>query len=321
MSGVDRFLAMDGVTKRYGSRDALCGVTFAVDAGEIVGLLGPNGAGKTTALAILASLRHADGGTVTVAGHALPAGARAAKAALGFVPQRIALYPTLTARENLRFFARMYELRRNAASEAAARALALVALESRADDLVETFSGGMQRRLNLACGILHAPRVILLDEPTVGVDPQSRERIYDAVTALARAGAAVLYSTHYMEEAERLCDRVVLLDRGAVVASGRPADLVAQAGMTSRVRMRTARELPDGWLGTVPGARVLTSDHSEVLVALADPADVTATLLCAARAGGEVLEFAFHRPSLADVFFAMTGRALRDEHAATATLQ
>ncbi len=321
MTTMDALLAVDAVTKRYGSRDALRGVSFTVAAGEIVGLLGPNGAGKSTTLSILASLLNADGGTVAVAGHPLPREARAAKRAIGFVPQQIALYPTLTARENAAFFARMHGLRAVAARDAATQALRMVALDARADDVVDTFSGGMRRRLNLACGILHAPRVILLDEPTVGVDPQSRERIYEAVAGLAHGGAAVLYSTHYMEEAERLCDRVVLLDRGTVVASGRPADLVTAAGMTSRVRLRTARELPDGWLASAGGARIVTADANEVLIALTDPNDVTETLLAAARAGGEILDVSFQRPSLADVFFAMTGRALRDEHAAVATLQ
>ncbi len=315
MIPVDPLLTVDGLVKRYGSRAALQSVTFAVGAGEIVGLLGPNGAGKSTTLSILASLLEADAGTVIVAGHRLPDGAREAKRRIGFVPQHVALYPTLTARENLRFFARMQGLRRTAATAAADRGLALVALESRADDVVATFSGGMRRRLNLAGGILHAPRVILLDEPTVGVDPQSRERIYEAVTALARDGAAVLHSTHDMDEAERLCDRVVLLDGGRVVASGTARELVSTAGMPSRIRLRTRRALPNGWLTGIAGARLIdaAADGSEAVVVLDHPSGVSAALLCAVRAGGDILELALHRPNLADVFFAMTGKALRDE--------
>ena len=318
---MDALLAVDGLVKRYGKREALRGVSFAVRPGELVALLGPNGAGKSTTLSILASLIAPDGGSVTIAGHRLPDGARAAKRAIGFVPQQVSVYPTLTARENLRFFARMQGLGRAAAASAAATGLAIVALEPRADDLVATFSGGMRRRLNLACGILHAPRVVLLDEPTVGVDPQSRERIYDAVATLRHDGAAILYSTHYMEEAERLCDRVVLLDGGTVVATGSPAELVSQAGMTSRIRVRTARTLPSGWLDGVDGARIVGGSGSEVVVALDAPSDVSAALLCASRAGGEIIELNFHRPNLADVFFAMTGRALRDESATGAILQ
>jgi ABC-2 type transport system ATP-binding protein len=210
----------------------------------------------------------------------------------------------------------MQGLATDAAARATAAALALVALDGRADEPVSAFSGGMRRRLNLACGILHRPRVILLDEPTVGIDPQSRERIFDAVETLARDGAAVLYSTHYMEEAERLCRRVVLLDAGRVVARGTPDELVAQTGMTPRVHLRTTRPLPAGWLDGTAGAHVLRDDGAESAIAVADPSAVAAVLVCAARAGGEVLELTLHRPNLADAFFTLTGRALRDEDGA-----
>jgi ABC-2 type transport system ATP-binding protein len=215
---------------RYGERQALDGLSFAVRAGEVVGLLGPNGAGKTTTLLVLATLRRPDSGNARVAGRPTDRDGAAVRRVLGYVPQNLAVYPTLTARENLLFFARLFGLARAEARHAVEWALALVGLDDRADDVVATFSGGMQRRLNLACGLLHRPRVVLLDEPTVGVDPQSRERIFAAVRGQAAAGAAVLYSTHYMEEAERLCDRVVLLDGGRVVASGSPAALIGEGG-------------------------------------------------------------------------------------------
>jgi len=308
-------VAVEGLAKRYGERVALAGIDFHVGAGEIVGLLGPNGAGKSTTLSIIATLLPADGGRVTVAGHDLPAAARAARRVLGFVPQRVAVYPPLTATENLRFFARMQGLPMAASKRAAAEALDLVALEGRADEPVSSFSGGMRRRLNLACGILHQPRVILLDEPSTGVDPQSRERIFDAVEALASNGAAVLYSTHYMEEAERLCRRVVLLDDGHVVACGTPGELVRQTGMKPFIHLRTTRPLPPGWLDGTAGARVLRDDGPESSIAVDDPSAVSAVLLSAARAGGDVLELSLHRPNLADAFFTLTGRALRDEDA------
>ena len=306
-------MAAEAVTKRYADRVALAGVSFTIAAGEIVALLGPNGAGKSTTLSIAATLLEADGGRVTIAGHRLPGAARAARRVLGLVPQRTAVYPSLTAAENLRFFGRMQGLGRSAAPAAAAVALALVGLEGRADELVSGYSGGMVRRLNVACGILHRPRVILLDEPTVGVDPQSRERIFEAVQALARAGAAVLYSTHYMEEAERLCDRVVLLDAGRVVAEGSPAALIERTGITPRLQLRTAAPLPDAWLAGVPGARLLDGDGADTWVALDESAAVPAVLQSAVRAGGDVRECALHRPSLADVFFTLTGRGLRDD--------
>jgi ABC-2 type transport system ATP-binding protein len=170
----------------------------------------------------------------------------------------------------------------------------------------------MRRRLNLACGVLHHPRVLLLDEPTVGVDPQSRARIFDAVEALAHDGAAVLHSTHDMEEAERLCGRVVLLDAGRVVAEGTPAALVARSGMSPHLRLHTTRPLPAGWLAGVPGAALVDGAGVDTAVALANVTDVPAVLLCAARAGGVVREISLHQPNLGDVFLRLTGRALRD---------
>jgi ABC-2 type transport system ATP-binding protein len=309
-------VTIDGLVKRYGRRVALAGIGFAVAPGEIVGLLGPNGAGKSTTLGVLATLLPFDAGAVTVAGHALPRAARAARRALGLVPQQVAVYPTLGVRENLRFFARALGLRGREAAAAVDAALEASSLAPRADDPVARLSGGMQRRLNLACGILHRPPVVLLDEPVVGVDPQSRERIFAAVEALARDGAAVLYSTHQMEEAERLCKRVVLLDGGRVVAAGTPAELVAGVGLTPVVRVHTPRPLPSGWLDAVPGARLLPAADGRVAIAVTDASVLPAVLAAAHAAGADVRDLALHRPSLADAFFALTGRALRDDDAA-----
>ena len=306
-------ILVDGLRKSYGAQLALGGVSFEVAAGEIVGLLGPNGAGKSTTLGVLATLLRFDAGRVALVGHTLPAGAAGARRALGLVPQQVAVYPTLGARENLRFFARALGLGRRDAARAVAAALDLVGLAARADEPVARLSGGMRRRLNLACGILHRPAVLLLDEPVVGVDPQSRERIFEAIETLARGGAAVLYSTHQMEEAERLCARVVLLDAGRVVAAGTPAALVAGAGLGPVLRLRTARPLPPAWLDGIAGATVGESSAPETTVAVTDTAAVPAILAAALRAGGDVLEIALVRPSLADAFFALTGRALRDE--------
>jgi ABC-2 type transport system ATP-binding protein len=174
----------------------------------------------------------------------------------------------------------------------------------------------MRRRLNLACGILHRPRVLLLDEPTVGVDPQSRERIFEAVIGLARKGTGILHSTHDMQEAERLCHRVVLLDAGRVVAAGTPSELIAASGMTSRVLLRTARPLPAAWLNGINGARLLTNDGPETVIAVAGAAAVSAVLMAATHTGANVLELTLQRPNLADAFFRFTGRALRDDDGA-----
>jgi ABC-2 type transport system ATP-binding protein len=221
----------------------------------------------------------------------------------------------------LRFFARLLGLPRHAAGAALARALEIAGLSERADDIVATCSGGMPRRLNLACALLHAPRVLLLDEPTVGVDPQSRERIFAAVRAPAAAGAAVLYSTHYLEEAERLCDRVVLIDRGRVVSAGTPAELVRAAARSLRLAVVTRSALRAGWLDGIAAARPLPGDEpvdtlasrgDVAEVAIDDLATATRVLERAAVLGGEVMEFHLYQPSLQDVFIELTGRDLRD---------
>jgi len=295
-------IRVEALRVRYGTRWALDGLSFAVGAGEVVGLLGPNGAGKTTTLSVL---------------DRAPA---AARRSLGLVPQTIALYPPLTARENLRFFARLLGLSRRQAGDAIAQAFEIAGLADRADDVVATFSAGMQRRLNLACALLHTPRVLLLDEATVGVDPQSRERIFAAVRAQAAAGTAVLYSTHYMEEAERLCARVILIDHGRTVAAGAPATLVRQTARGPRLTVVTRQALPPGWLEGIGGARPLPADQlrdgaargDATHIAIDDPAIATQVLARAAAAGGEVTEFHLHQPTLLDVFMELTGSALRD---------
>jgi ABC-2 type transport system ATP-binding protein len=303
---------------RFGERWALDGLSLAVAAGEVVGLLGPNGAGKTTTLSVLATLLPPTTGTATVAGYAVDTHAAQVRRLLGVVPQALAIYPTLTAWENVLFFARLAGLRRRAARDAAQRVLERVGLLERRDDVVATFSGGMQRRLNLACGLLHTPRVLLLDEPTVGVDPQSRERIFTAVREQAAAGAAVLYSTHQLEEAERLCDRVALVDHGRVVAAGSPAALIERMGRSLRLALVTRAPLPSAWLDGIAGAHPVAADAtSSARGTLAQVSLETLTVAPqvierAAALGGEVLEFHLHQPDLQDVFIALTGRELRD---------
>jgi ABC-2 type transport system ATP-binding protein len=315
-------ISVEGLRVVFGARTALDGLQFEVAAGEVVGLLGPNGAGKTTALSVLATLIPPAAGTAHVAGHAITREAVAVRRAIGYVPQSIAIYPTLTARENAVFFGRAAGLSAREAARAAAEALELMGLDARADEAAGTFSGGMQRRLNLACGLLSAPRVLLLDEPTVGVDPQSRERIFAAVRAQAQAGVAVLYSTHYMEEAERICDRVVLIDEGRVVASGAPAALIRSMGAGLELEVVTARPLPAGWLGGLGAARPHAVPDglqdgagrrgNVVRVSVDNLAACPRVLERAAAAGGSVVEFHVQQPSLQDVFLSLTGRALRD---------
>ena len=221
--------------KAYGSKAAVAGVSLDVAAGEIVGLLGPNGAGKSTTVAMLCGLTHPDRGTVTLAGEPVAGEASRAKRRIGLVPQDIALYEDLPALANLELFGALYGVKEALADRARA-ALELVGLADRAKDKPQSFSGGMKRRLNIACALVHDPDVLLFDEPTVGVDPQSRNAIFDNLETLRARGKALLYTTHYMEEAERLCDRIVIVDHGKVVASDRKAALVALLPPEKRTR-------------------------------------------------------------------------------------
>ncbi|WP_227008230.1 ABC transporter ATP-binding protein [Pseudarthrobacter sp. AB1] len=213
-------LAVNGLVKRYGERTVVDGVTFNIRAGETYGLLGPNGAGKTTIISMVAGLIAADAGSVTVVGETMTPTSTRPKGHIGLVPQELAIYPDLSARENLWFFGRLQGLRRKELSARTNELLELIGLADRAGEQTKKFSGGMKRRLNIGIGLLHRPTLLILDEPTVGVDPQSRNSILESVEGLATEGMAVLYTTHYMEEAERLCDRIAIIDEGRVQAEG-----------------------------------------------------------------------------------------------------
>jgi ABC-2 type transport system ATP-binding protein len=229
-------LTVNHLRKTFGSLVAVDDVTFAVNSGELLGLLGPNGAGKTTTVSMIAGLLSADSGEVLVGGSRLVGDTDPVKRRIGLVPQDLALYEELSARDNLRFFGALYSLSGAALDQAILHAAELVELADRLKDKVKTFSGGMKRRLNLAAGLLHDPDILLLDEPTVGVDPQSRNAIFDNLEALKRRGKALLYTTHYMEEAERLADRIVVIDHGKVIANDTLAGLQAAAGVAASER-------------------------------------------------------------------------------------
>lgn len=230
-------LRVDGLEKRYGRTVALAGLSFEVHAGEVFGLLGPNGAGKTTVISILATERRPSGGDAMLFEHSIPGEASVVRRLIGVVPQDVALYPMLTAAENLAFFGRIYSVERGQLKPRSDELLQFVGLEGRRDHYVNTFSGGMKRRLNLAVALMHRPKLLLLDEPTVGVDPQSREQIFDIVRRLRQAGMAILYATHHMEEAERLCNRLGIVSQGRLVATGTLDSLVADLECTQTIEL------------------------------------------------------------------------------------
>jgi ABC-2 type transport system ATP-binding protein len=301
--------------KRFKERLAVDGVGFEIAPGETYGLLGPNGAGKTTTISMICGLLRRDGGEVTVAGASLDRDPGQVKAAIGYVPQDVALYPDLSGLENLRFWGRMYGLAGRDLAERVEATLEVVGLTERAGDKVADYSGGMQRRLNIAAGMLHRPRLLVLDEPTAGVDPQSRNAILGNVEALGGEGIGVLYTTHYMEEAERLCDRVGIIDQGRLIAEGTRRELVARVGERDRIELAATGDLAA--LATV-AARLEAVDEASVvaggvhLVARDGRRLLPRLLEAAEHAGAEVTSVELAEPDLEAVFLHLTGKALRD---------
>jgi linearmycin/streptolysin S transport system ATP-binding protein len=308
-------LECTGLVRRFGGRTAVDGVGFRIGPGETYGLLGPNGAGKTTTIRLVCGLLEADAGTVLVAGRPVTTGPSGAKEFIGYVPQEIALYPDLTVAENLRFFARLQGLSRLALEERLAEVLDLIDLVSRSGDRVESLSGGMRRRLNIGVGLMHTPTLLVLDEPTAGVDPQSRHAILERVTAFGEQGMAVLYTTHYMEEAERLCDRVGIIDHGRLIAEGTPHQLVTMVGERDRIELAVGGS-PAGLLAlcrSLEGVETADAVPGGVQVIAADGASLLPELLEAAgRAGVRIKNVDVTSPDLEAVFLHLTGTALRE---------
>lgn len=308
-------IEINGLVKKYGDRVAVNGMSFRVQEGEIFGLLGPNGAGKTTTISILATLLLPDEGQATIGGYDLRREASQIKRLIGFVPQELALYPTLSAWDNLAFFGRIYGLRGMALKERIAAVLDLVGLRDRAGDAVRTFSGGMKRRLNIAAGLIHQPRVLFLDEPTVGVDPQSRNFIFEHIERLKAEGMTIVYTTHYMEEAERLCDRVAIMDEGRILALDTPKGLIGLlgggviylglAGDAIGALLPSIRALPHVQAISVQDGRL------KIKTTEAHPALLELIELCNAR-DVPILSLEVLEPNLESVFLHLTGKRLRD---------
>jgi ABC-2 type transport system ATP-binding protein len=315
-SGADPIVIVDGLVKRFGDMTAVDGVSFSIAEGSIFGLLGPNGAGKTTTISMISCLLAPDAGDVLVDGHSVRKASGAVRNVLGIVPQEIALYPTLTAAENLRFWGRMYGLGGRTLAEAVDYGLKMAGLEDQANKRIETFSGGMKRRINIAAGILHRPRVLLMDEPTVGIDPQSRNHILDTVRELNREGMTVVYTTHYMEEVEVLCDSIGIVDHGRVIALGTLEELRALVGDEDRIRIDLAEEHraeAAAAVGALPGVSAAELCDATLEILAPEAARVLGAIVAAIdEAGASVRTVEVVEPNLESVFLHLTGRALRD---------
>src|SRR5579863_38962 len=297
-------LIVGSLIKRFGAVMAVDGISLELRPGECFGLLGPNGAGKSTLIRAIAGRVLPDAGTVAVFG--APAGSRAARAALGWVPQDLAVYPRLSAAENLQAFGRYNGITGTALDESVKWCLSWAALEDRSQHLAKSLSGGMRRRLNMAAGLIHHPRLVLMDEPTVGVDPQSRNRIFEMIEELRSKGMTVIYTTHYMEEAERLCDRIAIVDHGKIIALGTREALIRESfGERSQVTARFAAE-PEkvsAWVAARGGR--MAGDSAEF--SIDRPTDIAALIDEAAAAGLDTVDVSLHRPNLESVFLRLTG--------------
>lgn len=310
------------LVKRYGDLAAVDNVNLAIRKGEIFGLLGPNGAGKTTIISMITGLLKPDDGSITVGGLDVQTEPNAVKARLGLVPQELALYPTLSARENLSFFGSIYGLGGRQLRERVEAMLAMVELTERAGEPVQTYSGGMKRRVNIAAGLLHQPEVLFLDEPTVGVDPQSRNAIFEAVEALNRAGMTVIYTTHYMEEAQRLCHRVAIIDDGQIIALDTPHALIKSLGGGILV---LGLEDPEAGLANgqvqaavdriseLPSVKSLTRDDGHFKIETNQFQEALMSILdITNRLDVRITDMEKWEPNLESVFLHLTGRKLRE---------
>jgi ABC-2 type transport system ATP-binding protein len=307
-------LEVRGLFKAFAAIRAVDSVSFTVREGELYGLLGPNGAGKTTTISMICGLLRPDAGEIIIAGTPFWSDPQRAKRMMGVVPQELALYEELSGRENLEFWGRLAGL---GASEARTRATELLeglSLADRAKDALKTYSGGMKRRINLGCALLHRPKLLLLDEPTVGIDPQARLNILEFIRSLKKSGTAILYTTHYLEEAETLCDRIGIIDHGRLLAEGTLAELQERLGgdrlFALEANLKDA--VPDQWPGFHERFRIIQKTERQLVVAAIGDGDPAACLKALLALPIRVENVTLKRPSLNDVFLQLTGRDLRE---------
>jgi ABC-2 type transport system ATP-binding protein len=310
-------LDVQNLVKTYGNFTAVKGVTFDIREGEIFSLLGPNGAGKTTTISMLSTLYDPSEGDATIAGHSIRKEPMAVRQLIGVVPQDLALYEDLTARENLTFWGQMYGLSGKALKQRLDEVLEQIGLTDKANKAVKTYSGGMKRRVNIGVGLLHKPRLLFMDEPTVGIDPQSRRAILDTVKALNAEGMTVLYTTHYMEEAAELSHRVGIIDKGELIALGTQEELTRQVGQTDTLLLHLPEEADPLALAealrSLPGVQLAEAAEAAVRVISASAEEILAGVVGRANERGiKIRSLEIHEPNLEAVFLHLTGRALRD---------
>ena len=308
-------IEVQNLRKSFGDNHAVQGLSFEVAEGEIFSLLGPNGAGKTTTISMLSCLLRPDDGDARIMGHSLRTDDMGVKSVLGVVPQEIALYEDLTARENLTFWGKMYGLRGSALKSRVTEVLDVIGLSDRANDRVGKYSGGMKRRVNIGVALLHKPKVIYMDEPTVGIDPQSRRNILDSVVELKKQGMTVLYTTHYMEEAQELSDHIGIMDHGKMISCGTNDELVKLVGEQTRIDLTVNVEpgkILENWK-SIAGVAHLTVEEEKISVLVVDSNEVLPRLFeAAARLPARITSVDIREPNLEAVFLHLTGRALRD---------
>jgi len=310
----DVIITVENLVKRYNSHTAVDGVSFEINRGEIFGLLGPNGAGKSTIISILCCLLEPTLGSVVIDGSDIRKNANDIKKIIGVVPQEISLYHTLTARENLAFYGKIYGLSGRALNTRVEALLDMVGLTDRADDLLEGYSGGMKRRINIAAALLHEPRILYLDEPTTGVDPQSRRRIYDTIQDLNRQGMTVLLTTHQMEDAEKLCHRIAIMDKGKLIALDTQKGLLELVGKSDLIHVLAPEILPGPVesIKRMPNVQKVSLDEGNMTIQLLRGRESLVGIIDILTSSGTQVESIYIKePDLETLFLHLTGTTLR----------